>query len=87
MAQNISLMNAQYPDVPAIDLPKTGGGTARFHDTTDATASASEILSGYSAYGSGGKVNGNVVIQHYYTGTTVPSSSLGVNGDVYLKTT
>ena len=31
-------------------------------------------------------VSGNVVIQHYYTGTGTPSSSLGVNGDIYLKT-
>ena len=87
MAQNISLMNAQYPDVPAVDLPKTGGGTARFYDSSDATATASEILSGSSAYGASGKINGSVVIQHYYTGTTTPSSSLGVNGDIYLKTT
>ena len=32
MAQNITLMGADYPDVPAVDLPKTGGGTARFVD-------------------------------------------------------
>lgn len=32
MAQSITLLGASYPDVPAVDLPKTGGGTARFHD-------------------------------------------------------
>ena len=32
MAKNITLMGANYPDVPAVDLPKTGGGTARFID-------------------------------------------------------
>lgn len=31
-------------------------------------------------------VSGSVVIQHYYTGTGTPASSLGVNGDIYLKT-
>lgn len=31
-------------------------------------------------------VSGSVVIQHYYTGSSAPSSSLGVNGDIYLKT-
>lgn len=32
MAQNITLLGADYPNVPAVDLPKTGGGTARFYD-------------------------------------------------------
>ena len=32
MAQNITLLGADYTDVPAVDLPKTGGGTARFVD-------------------------------------------------------
>lgn len=35
MAQNITLLGATYPDVPAVDLPKTGGGTARFIDITE----------------------------------------------------
>lgn len=32
MAQNITLMGASYPDVPAVNLPVTGGGTALFYD-------------------------------------------------------
>ena len=86
MAQNITLLGASYTDVPAVILPKTGGGTAQFDDTTDATAGSGQILSGYSAYTNGAKVSGSVVIQHYYTGNTAPSSSLGVDGDVYLQT-
>ena len=31
-------------------------------------------------------VTGSVVIQHYYTGSSTPSSSLGEDGDIYLKT-
>lgn len=31
---NISLMGATYSDVPAVDLPKSGGGTARFHEVS-----------------------------------------------------
>lgn len=34
MAQNITLMGASYSDVPAVTLPKTGGGTAMFYDIT-----------------------------------------------------
>ena len=29
---NITLMGASYTDVPAVDLPKTGGGTVRFYE-------------------------------------------------------
>lgn len=32
MAQNISLLGADYPSVPSLLLPKTGGGTAQFYD-------------------------------------------------------
>ena len=32
MAQNITLLGAGYTDVPAVVLPKTGGGTAEFYD-------------------------------------------------------
>ena len=39
------------------------------------------IISGKSIFG----VSGSVVIQKYYTGTSVPSSSLGNDGDIYLK--
>lgn len=32
MAKNITLMGADYPQVPAVQLPQTGGGTATFYD-------------------------------------------------------
>lgn len=87
MAQNITLLGASYSDVPAVLLPKTGGGTARFTDATVTTATADKVVSGEAfllADGSTG--TGSLVIQHYYTGSSAPSSSLGVNGDIYLQT-
>ena len=50
MAQSITIQGATYTGVPAVDLPKTGGGTARFMDTTDADAVATNIASGKKAY-------------------------------------
>lgn len=53
MAKNISLLGADYPDVPAVTLPQTGGGSATFVDadwqlvlevTQDATKSIDETL-------------------------------------------
>lgn len=58
MAQSITIWGASYSDVPAVKLPKTGGGTAQFDDTTDANATASDILSGKTAYVNGTKITG-----------------------------
>ena len=54
MSQNITLMGASYSAVPAVTLPKTGGGTATFTDVTDTTATASDVGSGKYFYTSSG---------------------------------
>ena len=46
MAKNISLMGASYSDVPAVVLPQTGGGTARFDDASVTTAVAADVAQG-----------------------------------------
>lgn len=54
MAQNITLMGASYSAVPAVTLPKTGGGTASFTDVTDTTAAAADVTSGKYFYTAAG---------------------------------
>lgn len=54
MAQNITLMGASYSAVPAVTLPKTGGGTATFTDVTDTTAAASDVATGKYFYTAAG---------------------------------
>ena len=56
MAQNITLMGASYSNVPAVTLPKTGGGTARFDDATVTTATASDVASGKIVLASNGTI-------------------------------
>ena len=54
MAQNITLLGASYPAVPAVQLPKTGGGTATFTDVTDTTAAAADVAQGKYFYNAKG---------------------------------
>lgn len=48
---NITLMGASYTDVPAVDLPKTGGGTVRFYENepSDLTTKTITLNGTYSA--------------------------------------
>ena len=43
---DIDLYGATYPDVPAVDLPKSGGGTSRFYDPSEIKYAASETSGG-----------------------------------------
>ena len=46
MAQNVTIAGRQYSAVPAINVPKTGGGTAIFTDVTDTTRIADDVRQG-----------------------------------------
>lgn len=61
MGQNVTIAGASYPDVPALDVPKTGGGTARFVDTADDTVTPATLKSGVTAHdASGSKITGTL---------------------------
>lgn len=60
MAQNVIINGVTYANVPEVDIPKSGGGTAKFYDTAGATASAGDILTGKTAYGASGSVSGSM---------------------------
>jgi len=63
MAKNVIINGATYNAVPYVSIPLSGGnGNATFYETSDATAAAANILSGYSAYGASGLVNGTATV-------------------------
>jgi hypothetical protein len=84
MAKTVTIAGATYSDVPSVDIPLSSGGTAKFVDTSDANASAADVLSGKTAYVNGSLVSGSLATNTYYTGTSEPASSLGSDGDLYL---
>lgn len=54
MSQTVSLWGATYSNVPAITVPKSGGGTASFTDVSDTTAAAADVASGKYFYTAAG---------------------------------
>lgn len=60
MAQNVIINGVTYANVPEVDIPKSGGGTAKFYDTDGANAVASDILTGKTAFGSSGSLSGSM---------------------------
>lgn len=55
MAQNVVINGVTYSDVPEVDIPKSGGGSASFFDTSDADAGQGDVLSGKTYYKDGKK--------------------------------
>lgn len=73
MAQNVVINGVTYNFVPEVDIPTSGGGTAEFYDTSDATLdSGAKMLSGYTAYADGTKYTGSIA--------TKTSSNLTASG-------
>lgn len=83
MAQDITLLGASYSAVPAVTLPLTGGGTARFDDCTVVTAAASDVASGKIFVASDGTIttgtnSGGGGVSNFVHGEFHTESSAGV---------
>lgn len=60
MAQNVTIAGVSFENIPSVDIAKTGGGFARFVDSSDANASASDIAKDKTAYVNGIKLLGTL---------------------------
>lgn len=68
----------------AVNKVKYGNNTLL--DVSSDTVTANTLLNGYTAHdNTGTQITGSVAFVTYYTGSGEPSSSLGINGDIYLK--
>ena len=78
MAQNVIINGVTYQNVPEVDIPKSGGGTAKFYDTAAADVAAGDLLTGKTAFGSGGSVSGSMP-DNGATGGTISTKAGTVN--------
>lgn len=71
---SIVINSVQYNDVPEIDVPKVGSGTAKFYDTSAADGAAADVLSGKVVFGSSGSITGNMA-NNGATGGTISTKA------------
>lgn len=71
--QSVTINGVTYQDVPEIDIPTQGGGTARFVETSDANAASGDALYGKTFYVNGSKITGS--IQSKQAATYTPGTS------------
>ena len=64
MAQSVVINGVTYPSVPEVDIPLSGGGTAKFFDNSEATLNSnSQLVNGVIALGADGtQYTGNVTL-------------------------
>lgn len=69
MAQNVVINSVTYQNVPEVDIPKSGGGTAKFYDISDADITSADVLATKVAYGSTGQITGGMTNNGSTSGT------------------
>lgn len=85
MAQNVVINGVTYSNVPSVQIPKSGSGTASFYDTSDATLdNGNKMLNGVTAYANGTKYTGSITSKSAQTYTPTTSDQTIASGQ-YLS--
>ena len=66
---SVVINTVSYSAVPEVDIPRQGGGTAKFYYTGDADAEASHLLTGKTAFGASGSISGSMANNGSTSGT------------------
>lgn len=75
---SVVINGVTYSNVPEVDIPKSGGGTAKFYDVTDTDVAAADVLSGKVFVGSAGEDTGTMA-NNGSTGGTISTKAGTVN--------
>ena len=57
---SVVINNVTYANCPEVDIPKSGGGTAKFYDSSETDVSAANVLSGTKFVGASGEDTGSM---------------------------
>ena len=71
---SVVINNVTYADCPEVDIPKSGGGTAKFYDASNADAAAGNVLSGKKFVGASGEDTGSMA-NNGATGGTISTKA------------
>lgn len=66
---SVVINSVTYASCPEVDIPKSGGGTAKFYYTGDADIAAGDVLSGKTGFGASGSVSGSMANNGSTSGT------------------
>ena len=74
MAQNVVINGVTYSSVPEVDIPKSGGGTAKFYDASGTDVVAANVLDGVKFVGANGEDTGSMT-NNGATGGTISTKA------------
>ena len=57
---SVVINSVTYANCPEVDIPKSGGGTAKFYDATECDVAAGNVLSGKKFIGASGQDTGSM---------------------------
>ena len=66
---SVVINNVTYSACPEVDIPMSGGGIAKFYDTSEADATSSHVLTGKKAFNSTGEISGGMANNGDTSGT------------------
>ena len=84
----VVINNITYADCPEVDIPKSGGGTAKFFDASQTDATAANVLSGKKFVGTSGEDTGTMANNGSTSGTiSTKSGTVSISWSASARST